>query len=446
MATVESIKRSSKAKRRSMPENIGRLTNLLEETESSASNIPPTLPPLQSEEKDHHILDLLLNEEFSEVELGLSQPSTPTAGAPGEGSNDNADTNELQRESNGDLQESDELSRLSSGKEEINDVLVSQDVIESLTTVKNVALLALDSLLRQIVSDQTSISTIPNSSNTSRSDPWRRRYSFSHTPISSNKDRESNNLSIESRNSWIRSQLLAGIAHNATILSANGEIQQVEPSSSDIATINTIRRQLDSNSPLVPNDDYSLACTLAALLGYLYRILELCQPQSFQTDVINNGSSSFHIAILQDVTNSDDIYSTLHKEVTTLQNRSASLNLNDNIADERLATWNEIDHLMEIVASLCRDRFNIDPPPRYSCDFDEKDRTSIDPPKYSSLDLDIGSNNEKTQRDLENVISAIDRVYYVAPQLNNQRVELNPRQKKELTAATLSNAIHKLSR
>src|SRR2546421_471681 len=54
--------------------------------------------------------------------------------------------------------------------------------------------------------------------------------------------------------------------------------------------------------------------------------------------------------------------------------------------------------------------------------------------------------NEKTKVDLDNVISAIERVYFVAPQLNNQRVELNPRQKKELTAATLSSAIQKLSR
>ncbi|CAG8562522.1 5489_t:CDS:2, partial [Acaulospora morrowiae] len=443
MATAELTKRS-KAKRRSMPENIGRPTNLLEESEGNTSTMPPTLSPLQLEDSDHHILDLLLNEDFSDVDLGLTQPLTQTASAPREGNNSNEEVSELSKELNEEFQGSEEHSEFNSGKEEINNALVSQDVIESLTAVKNVGLLALDSLLRQIVSEQTSITTsaIQNSSNTARSDTWRRRYSFSHTLTSTNNSKL-NDSSSENRDSWIRSQLLADIAHNATKLGTNGEMQQMEPRRSDIATINTIKCQLDSNSPLVPNDDYSLACTLATLLGYLYRILELCQPEKTRPSVDTSNSQNVD-AILQDVTNEDEIYSTLHKEVTILQNRHVSLILNDNIADERLTTWNEIDHLMEVVASLCRDRFNLDPPPKYSYDFEEG--VSIDPPIYSSLDSDIKLNNEKTQRDLENVISAIDRVYHVMPQLNNQRVELNSRQKKELTAATLSNAIQKLSR
>ena len=86
--------------------------------------------------------------------------------------------------------------------------------------------------------------------------------------------------------------------------------------------------------------------------------------------------------------NEDNFYSALHKEVTTLQNRRASISQQSSATDERLATWNEIDRLMEIIASLCQDRSNIDPPPKYSYNIDEKDgSTLIDPPKYSSFEL-----------------------------------------------------------
>ncbi|CAG8433361.1 1570_t:CDS:2 [Diversispora eburnea] len=438
MATAELSKHRSKSKRRSMSINVDRLTNFMEDSDNAE---PSTLPSLG--ESNPHILDLLLNESFSELELGLEPTSNLTEGGNVE-INHSIESNDLSIKSNDNLESSVD------GKEEINNALVSQDVIESLIAVKHVALFALDSLLHQIVSDQTSALTLQHSTtNNLRNDTSRRRYSFSHAPLSTSSG--STNRT--------RSQLLADIAHNATKLGINSEMEQIEPrrlSSPDIITINNIRHQLDSNSPFIPNDDYSLACTLAALLGYLYRILELCEPKNSEpnseTDPETKSGTSTNSynanVILSNVSNDKDIYNTLHKEVTNLQDRSATLSLQKNVADERLATWNEIDRLMEIVASLCRDRSNMDPPPSYSNEFysfkENEEVTSIDPPKYSSLNIRVV--NEKTQRDLENVISAIDRVYDVVPQLNNQRVELNSRQKRELTAAALSTAIQKLSR
>jgi hypothetical protein len=322
-------------------------------------------------------------------------------------------------------------------------------VIGSLTTVKHVALIALDSLIRQIVSENTlHVLPPPVFKLTMRADTWRRRASYSHIS-SSNMNPEFESLSREERDAWIRSQLLADIADNATKLGTKSEMQQIDSkviSSPDVATLDRIQHHLDANTPFVPNDDYSLACTLAALLGYLYRILELSEISGNSNSNINPGSHSAE-ELLHKV-NDDNIYSTLHKEVTTLQNRRASLSHQSQTADERLATWNEIDRLMEIVASLCRDRSNIDPPPKYSYNSEENGSSLTEPPKYSSISTNKINkmDSEKTKVDLENVISAIERVYYVAPQLNNQRVELNSRQKKELTAAALSSAIQKLSR
>jgi hypothetical protein len=62
----------------SMPASLGRSTDLLEEGESSTGLAPPTLPPLSFEETDHHILDLLLNENFSELEFDTEKLTPPT--------------------------------------------------------------------------------------------------------------------------------------------------------------------------------------------------------------------------------------------------------------------------------------------------------------------------------------------------------------------------------
>ena len=111
----------------SMPASIGRPTDLLEEGESSTGLSPPTLPPLSFEETDHHILDLLLNENFSELEFDAEQ-STP----PINSSKDINTTANLSIETTNtpkemiNLRDFDDLMRMNPGREEINKVLLSQ--------------------------------------------------------------------------------------------------------------------------------------------------------------------------------------------------------------------------------------------------------------------------------------------------------------------------------
>ncbi|CAJ0831113.1 11201_t:CDS:2 [Entrophospora sp. SA101] len=150
--------------------------------------------------------------------------------------------------------------------------------------------------------------------------------------------------------------------------------------------------------------------------------------------------------IIQNVEGDDGIYNTLRKENATLSDLQQDLTTQIDVTDE---IWNDLDCLTDVVARLCYEQSMNDPPPRYSYNYDEKNlSTKNDLPKYSSSVL-LNSNligNEKAQRDLEYVISAIQRVYTVAPQLDNQRVELNSRQKKEIMAAAISTTIQKLSR
>ncbi|KAG9300706.1 hypothetical protein G9A89_023504 [Geosiphon pyriformis] len=440
MATSEQSKSRTKSKRRSMPARVNSRENLLEDnTSSSLQPTPPHLIP-----SDHHILDLMLNESFADLDFNdRNDFETDFSGteAPSSKYFPNQSDSEYLIEHFG-------LSK--SGQEEINNVLLSQDVRESLNTVKHVSLMALDSLLRQILADNIVRDRRPSvliSTPAEKIRTWRRR-ALSDFPIPDNQDFDK--LPREYRNAWIRSQLLADIAQNATKLGNNGEMKEVPiqscSPSPDVAKLNQIENQLKANSPIIPSDDYSLACTLAVLLGYLYRILELSSTKSEMENVPLSSNSQSAEEILQCV-NDENIYTTLRNEVNNLQlQHSNNINKTVDASDERLVTWNEINRLMGMVASFCRNRSINDPPPRYSMVIDENNKSqNVDPPKYSSIGAEK-TENEKTQRDLDNVLSAIERVYNAAPQLTNQRVELNYRQLQELSAATLSTAIQRLSR
>ncbi|GEM07376.1 hypothetical protein Rt10032_c03g1393 [Rhodotorula toruloides] len=99
-------------------------------------------------------------------------------------------------------------------------------------------------------------------------------------------------------------------------------------------------------------------------------------------------------------------------------------------------------------------------PPAYYHDFvadDKKEAFSLDGEEASDLQRSSTSairtrqrkvsmaNNEKMQRDIENVTSAIERLYFVSPQLANQRVEPDRRALRERQLAKLGNAIERLS-
>jgi hypothetical protein len=112
------------------------------------------------------------------------------------------------------------------------------------------------------------------------------------------------------------------------------------------------------------------------------------------------------------------------------------------LAVEAALLWNRIDEELESVVAMCKERTENRPsldilPPQYDPadyqfetppDYELGDRASIDDaksrngphsPVTSTRQLD-----EKMRLDLEGVAMAIDRLYMVAPQLHNQRVEL----------------------
>ncbi|KAI7829782.1 hypothetical protein BC939DRAFT_440567 [Gamsiella multidivaricata] len=57
-----------------------------------------------------------------------------------------------------------------------------------------------------------------------------------------------------------------------------------------------------------------------------------------------------------------------------------------------------------------------------------------------------GLEDEKTRFDLNNVMSAIERLSKVAPRMDNQRVQLSPSQKRQMAQASVAHTIDRLSR
>lgn len=125
------------------------------------------------------------------------------------------------------------------------------------------------------------------------------------------------------------------------------------------------------------------------------------------------------------------------------------------IAVEKALLWVRIDETLETVLNLChyreedRSRHSLSDPPQYdllSHDGELPPNYDPDPELFGSDTKTLASLSyrmsidEKTRLDLDEVTTAIDRLYRVAPQLHDQRVELNRSKLEELEIARASQA------
>lgn len=250
---------------------------------------------------------------------------------------------------------------------------LSTQVIQSLESVKHICLQVLDFLLLKLVKD------IPRKHQRRLSD---------------------NNL-------------LESITQNTNILQeTNMKRSQSSPPATNIYDVYRI---LENNHQL-NNHDYTLSCSLAALLNDVYRLLEL-------------NSCNLNQQVLP-ITDVSLLQQQLHEQVSNFQLERAQgiITIDETDASkEMMIVWDEMDHLMNIVNGLV-----LQLPPAYN--LKEKE---LPPPTYDSI-IESG-------HDLDSLLNAIDRLSIVAPRLNNQRVDLTTRQVNELAAATLGKTIERLS-
>ena len=223
------------------------------------------------------------------------------------------------------------------------------------------------------------------------------------------------------------------------------EIIEYNRPTTDAELIHELRMHVERISPsLAPTDD-TLTKALVSLLAHFNRLSTIGADAS-RRERQALGSHSQNVELLS----SSELLSDLARQLNDL--RFERLSSQPSIlgpsappvlAVEATLLWSRIDDELETVLSLCRERaedlFRSPQdgalPPQYDLefysneappDYEEQHRISLEDIKGrdSSSIVSPKPLDEKMRIDLENVTTAIDRLYKVAPQLHNQRVEL----------------------
>lgn len=236
---------------------------------------------------------------------------------------------------------------------------------------------------------------------------------------------------------------------------------EIAPAYNEAALLRELQGRVDrlfESSDESPAVDARLAKTLVSLLNCLQRLLS-----TRARDSIASRSSS--ATPLTSTLENPNVYDTLTRSLTELQNdRNLHTPPHSNPVSvaENALLWSQMDTTLEQVTTLCRQRQrtlepllppgNLDTfPPEYDLAgsptdevlpaydglqspfaYEAKDkRPSLSQERFASTTIQ----SEKMRLDLDAVTLAIDRLYLVAPQLLDQRVELKESKMVELEKA-----------
>lgn len=232
---------------------------------------------------------------------------------------------------------------------------------------------------------------------------------------------------------------------------------EFHPATTDSELIHELRTRVESISPTLEPSDAYLATSLISLISHFHRLSVIQTTSEAPLGREANTTEPWDSA--PEMETPADLFDTLKRQLSDLQIERLSSQPEilapgapPVLAVEAALLWSRIDEELEMVVSMCKERtdlprFSLDHalPPQY--DFDDEYDHQETPPDYelggaarTSLDdtksrithahqslISAGgqsTTNEKMRLDLEAVAMAIDRLYLVAPQLHNQRVEL----------------------
>ncbi|KAH9963013.1 HECT-like ubiquitin-conjugating enzyme-binding-domain-containing protein [Russula dissimulans] len=307
-----------------------------------------------------------------------------------------------------------------------------QDVLPSITRVQASVLTTLSDVLSPFFSPFPKHSTILHSGLTHPSSSSRAVPSASSSPTAALR------------------HLVTNLRHVASL---NPEMIQVASSDNDTDLLRELSRHVDVLTPSLRARDAQLVHALALLLADLNRlsVLGVSLPSSSSVVAPYN-----HDAPIPYTGNLD----TLARQLVEFQSQrhdqsDPEESLPPVVAVEKALLWVRIDENLETVLDLSRrreedlPRLSLSDPPQY----DLLDHDTELPPHYDLEQESFGSDtktlasfsgsistDEKMRLDLDEVTTAIDRLYRVAPQLHNQRVELKRSKVEELEIARTAQA------
>jgi ubiquitin-protein ligase E3 D len=234
--------------------------------------------------------------------------------------------------------------------------------------------------------------------------------------------------------------------------SRDSEMIQVSSSDDDTALLQELFGYVDALTPSLHAQDAQLVRALVSLLADLNRLSVLgVSPPSKDVPVWS------HDASIPNTGNLDSLARQLSEFQLQRHDQSDQEgSLPPVIAVEKALLWVRIDETLETVLNLChyreedRPRHSLSDPPQY----DLLSHYGELPPNYDPDPESFGSDtktvashsyrmsiDEKMRLDLDEVTTAIDRLYRVAPQLHNQRVELKRSKLEELEIARAAQAV-----
>ncbi|KAF8234968.1 hypothetical protein L208DRAFT_1393157 [Tricholoma matsutake] len=224
---------------------------------------------------------------------------------------------------------------------------------------------------------------------------------------------------------------------------ADNMIEFHEPSN-DSELCHELRTRVERISLSLEPADAILANALVSLLSHFSR-LAVIQASSSKPATQSRPSTSRET---RDSSSPVNLFHILKRQLGDLQiERLSSQHMLPAgappvLAVEAALLWNRIDEELESVVAMCKERTENRSlsdvlPPQYELadyqyetppDYESGDRASMDDSKSRSAPCSPVTQtrqlDEKMRLDLEGVAMAIDRLYMVAPQLHNQRVEL----------------------
>lgn len=231
---------------------------------------------------------------------------------------------------------------------------------------------------------------------------------------------------------------------------------------SDAALIHELRNRVDQISHTLEPSDAHLAESIVSLLSHFNRL-----------SVLHSADQGARLTPLEDRFDEPlyppgDLFNTLKRQLSDLQvERQSSQqepippNTPPVVAVEKTLLWSKIDEELESVVAMCKERterfehlppqydfadYQLETPPQYDS---ASIRSSYDDSKSKHNGLQspsLATGNEKMRLDLEAVTMAIDRLYLVAPQLHNQRVELKSSKLAQMEKARRQGSASAVSR
>jgi len=232
----------------------------------------------------------------------------------------------------------------------------------------------------------------------------------------------------------------------------------------DSELIHELRIRVENISSSLEPRDATLAQALVSLISHFHRLsVTQTAPSDPRSRMSHRNSWRLH-----EPNASANMFDTLERQVSDLQieRLSSQLELPASgappiLAVETALLWLKIDEELESVVAMCKERTENHELPRFSVDhlppqYDPADYEFDTPPEYdpgthipngdsktqhahTSRTAD-GPTNEKMRLDLDAVTMAIDRLYMVAPQLHNQRVELKSAKLRQMEKASREGA------